>query len=224
MSSNLADSNVNAHQIPWPNAIEKKLFDIHGVVLVEDLKLLESTVIEDFLADQKHIVRARAKLAWKELGNSKSYDFRRVVDNIPIGNSNTSSAKKSKPSASSKNAIHRNNVLSVIGKKSPSPEKLSRQPKKRNWKGKRERESWKRVIVSSMLTMKGVTRLTLHTLLEGDWHSRLHKYCRCCYHQYIRRGSISCPAFIRLSHQWLLAYIHQSHRSCWGVWKDLLNS
>ena len=89
-NNNNADTNVEQwffnHRLPWSDDMKQKL-DGQGVEYVEDLKILKRPVIVGLFEGATPVVKARADLAWKELGGRDTFEFKRCANSIPLEDS-----------------------------------------------------------------------------------------------------------------------------------------
>jgi len=84
--SSLSDSNLKGwferHGLPWSDVLSKSLSDL-GLSCVEELKFLQSERFNHLFAGGNFIVREKAKLARKQLGQ-EAFSFAKCANDIPL--------------------------------------------------------------------------------------------------------------------------------------------
>ena len=63
---------------------------------MEHLKLPEPEFITDLFKGEKPIVKTMVKLAWKQLGGKKNFEFKRAATKIPLGTAPAAATKSVK--------------------------------------------------------------------------------------------------------------------------------
>ena len=111
--SDKADSNIKGwfdrHSLPWSEGTAV-LLEEQGVECVEDLKLLERSIVNSLFESAKPIIKTKARLAWQELGGKSEFEFKNAAKTHPISPAVFPSSQSSRTKSSNNRAIKENNL------------------------------------------------------------------------------------------------------------------